>query len=224
MHCRSRIAGLVKQAGANPTITERLDINRRKTRLDNMIDDFSRKVNQYLAEDILVGQGNTNSDWHNVELGDKAILPLPSNIGADQCRDHGVGYLVDDELKLRQGQANDTLHNIRINLSHHSFLYRMAVRQAKHSQHKKSRAWDTVHQVNTALNVHTAIYRRCRKAMIALGASSVLLQRYQELKEEHLQSKTIENRPKCHRNARRKPSLVLDHECRSPSRQLDVGM
>ncbi|KIJ04809.1 hypothetical protein PAXINDRAFT_26324, partial [Paxillus involutus ATCC 200175] len=75
------------------------------------------------------------------------------------------------------------------------FLYRTAVRQAKHSQHKKSRAWDTVHQVNTALNVHTAIYRRCRKAMIALGASSVLLQRYQELKEKHLQSKTIEIDP-----------------------------
>ncbi|KIJ08886.1 hypothetical protein PAXINDRAFT_51928, partial [Paxillus involutus ATCC 200175] len=60
---------------------------------------------------------------------------------------------------------------------------------------KKSRAWDTVHQVNTALNVHTAIYCRCRKAMIALGTSSVLLQRYQELKEEHLQSKTIEIDP-----------------------------
>ncbi|KIJ04896.1 hypothetical protein PAXINDRAFT_94159, partial [Paxillus involutus ATCC 200175] len=36
---------------------------------------------------------------------------------------------------------------------------------------------------------------RCRKAMIALGVSSVLLQRYQELKEEHLQSKTIEIDP-----------------------------
>jgi hypothetical protein len=133
MHCRSRIAGLVKQAGANPTITERLDIDRRKTRLDNMIDDFSRKANQYLAEDILVGQGNADSDWHDVELGDEAILPLPSNISADQCRDHGVGYLVDDELKLRQGQANDALHNIRIDLGHRSFLYRTAVRQAKHS-------------------------------------------------------------------------------------------
>ncbi|KIJ08608.1 hypothetical protein PAXINDRAFT_88630 [Paxillus involutus ATCC 200175] len=160
-----------------------------------MIDDFSRKANQYLAEDILVGQGNTDSDWHDVELGDEAILPLPSNISADQCRDHGVGYLVDDELKLRQGQANDALHNIRINLGHRSFLYRTAVRQVKHSQHKKLRAWDAVHQVNTALNVHTAIYRRCCKAMIALGASSVLLQRYQELKEEHLQSKTIEIDP-----------------------------
>ncbi|KIJ05217.1 hypothetical protein PAXINDRAFT_21505 [Paxillus involutus ATCC 200175] len=143
-----------------------------------MIDDFSRKANQYLAKDILVGQGNTDSDWHDVELGNEAILPLPSNISADQCRDHGVGYLVDDELKLRQGQANNALHNIRIDLGHRSFLYRTAVRQAKHSQHKKSRAWDAVHQV-----------------MIALGASSVLLQRYQELKEEHLQSKTIEIDP-----------------------------
>ncbi|KIJ08742.1 hypothetical protein PAXINDRAFT_18134 [Paxillus involutus ATCC 200175] len=58
-------------------------------------------------------------------------------------------------------------------LHRHSFLYRTAVRQAKHSQHKKSRAWDAVHQVNTALNVHTAIYRRCRKAMITLGSKTI---------------------------------------------------
>ncbi|KIJ69561.1 hypothetical protein HYDPIDRAFT_80567, partial [Hydnomerulius pinastri MD-312] len=42
---------------------------------------------------------------------------------------------------------------------------------------------------------HTVIYCRCRKAMIALSASSMLLQRYQELKQEHLQSKTMEIDP-----------------------------
>ncbi|KIJ60960.1 hypothetical protein HYDPIDRAFT_97623 [Hydnomerulius pinastri MD-312] len=71
----------------------------------------------------------------------------------------------------------------------------MVVHQAKHSQHKKSRAWDAVHQVNTVLSVHTAIYCRCRKAMITLSTSSMLLQRYQELKQEHLQSKTMEIDP-----------------------------
>ncbi|KIK73023.1 hypothetical protein PAXRUDRAFT_127159, partial [Paxillus rubicundulus Ve08.2h10] len=160
-----------------------------------MIDDFSRKANQYLAEDILVGQGHADSDWHDMELGDEEILPLPSNIGANQCRDHGVGHLVDDELCLQQGQANDALHNIQIDLSHRSFLYRTAVRQAKHSQQMKSRAWDAVHHVNTALNVHTVIYHRCCKAMIALGRTPVLLQQYQELKQEHLQSKTIKIDP-----------------------------
>ncbi|KAF8835132.1 hypothetical protein BDN67DRAFT_876910, partial [Paxillus ammoniavirescens] len=120
---------------------------------------------------------------------------LPSNIGANQCRDHGVSHLVDDELRLRQGQANETLHNIQINLGHRSFLYRMAVHQVKHSQQKKSRAWDTVHQVNTALNVHTAIYCQCHKAMITLGGNPVLLQQYQELKPEHLQLKMIEIDP-----------------------------
>ncbi|KIK74155.1 hypothetical protein PAXRUDRAFT_20157 [Paxillus rubicundulus Ve08.2h10] len=171
-----RISGLVKQGGANPTVTERLDIDRQKTRLDNMIDDFSRKANQYLAEDILVGQGHADSDWHDVELGDEEILPLPSNIGANQCRDHGVGHLVDDELCLQQGQANDALHNIRIDLGHWSFLYHTTVRQAKHSQQKKLRAWDAVHQVNTALNVHTVIYHQCRKVMITLSGTPVLLQ------------------------------------------------
>ncbi|KIK74643.1 hypothetical protein PAXRUDRAFT_175053 [Paxillus rubicundulus Ve08.2h10] len=152
-----------------------------------MIDDFSQKANQYFAKDILVSQGHTDSHWHDVELGDEEILPLPSNIGANQCRDHSVGHLVDDELHLRQG--------LRINLGHWSFLYCTAVRQAKHSQQKKSRAWDTIHQVNMVLNMHTAIYHQCRKAMIALGGTPVLLQRYQELKQEHLQLKTIDIDP-----------------------------
>ncbi|KAF8834826.1 hypothetical protein BDN67DRAFT_876525, partial [Paxillus ammoniavirescens] len=34
-----------------------------------------------------------------------------------------------------------------------------------------------------------------RKAMITLGGTPVLLQQYQELKQEHLQSKTIEIDP-----------------------------
>ncbi|KAF8835733.1 hypothetical protein BDN67DRAFT_877391, partial [Paxillus ammoniavirescens] len=36
---------------------------------------------------------------------------------------------------------------------------------------------------------------QCRKAMVTLGGTPVLLQRYQELKQEHLQSKTIEIDP-----------------------------
>ncbi|KIK78692.1 hypothetical protein PAXRUDRAFT_163284, partial [Paxillus rubicundulus Ve08.2h10] len=60
---------------------------------------------------------------------------------------------------------------------------------------KKLRAWDAVHQVNTALNMHTAIYHQCRKVMIALGGTPVLLQQYQELKQEHLQLKTIKIAP-----------------------------
>ena len=41
-----------------------------------------------------------------------ALLPLPSYIGLPRCSQLGLSGLVDHELQLRQGQANDTLHEI----------------------------------------------------------------------------------------------------------------
>ena len=40
------------------------------------------------------------------------LLPLPSYIGLPRCSQLGLSGLVDHELQLRQGQANDTLHEI----------------------------------------------------------------------------------------------------------------
>ena len=41
-----------------------------------------------------------------------AILPLPSYIGLPRCGALELNGLVEEELQLRQGQANDALHEI----------------------------------------------------------------------------------------------------------------
>ncbi|KAF8841146.1 hypothetical protein BDN67DRAFT_980514 [Paxillus ammoniavirescens] len=138
---RLRVTSLAKDAGTNPTVTKHLDLDRHCTRLDNMMDEFSRKAAQYIMDEVVIEDAGGEEDWQG-----EHTLSLPSNIGATQCQDTGLGYLLEQELELRQGQANEALHNIRVDLGHCSFLYRTSVQQVKHSQQWKSRAWDVVHQ------------------------------------------------------------------------------
>ncbi|KAF8437114.1 hypothetical protein L210DRAFT_3505436 [Boletus edulis BED1] len=46
------------------------------------------------------------------ERPDQVILPLPSNLGLQRCQGLKMNHLVELELKLRIGQANDALHEI----------------------------------------------------------------------------------------------------------------
>ncbi|KAF9218809.1 hypothetical protein BS17DRAFT_863800 [Gyrodon lividus] len=154
------------------------------------MDDFSRKAAQYITDEVIIQEAGSNEEWQK-----ERVLPLPSNIGLTQCQDTGLSYLLEQELELRQGQAKEALHNIRLNLGHRSFLYQTSVWQVKHSQQKKSHAWGTIHQVNAVLKLHTAAYCHCRKLMVTLGSSPAMLEKYQVLKPEHLESRTIEIDP-----------------------------
>ncbi|KAI5993014.1 hypothetical protein EDD15DRAFT_2367807 [Pisolithus albus] len=112
-------------------------------------------------------------------------LPLPSNVGVDRCHAAGVHALLDMELQLRIGQANDALHGLRLALADKAVVFRGVVRQAK-SYSTRTRAWQIVNSIDSSVKQHAAIYRRCREAMIALGADVDTLSRFQELLNSHL--------------------------------------
>ncbi|KAI5987303.1 hypothetical protein EDD15DRAFT_2389608 [Pisolithus albus] len=112
-------------------------------------------------------------------------LPLPSNVGVDRCHAAGVHALLDMELQLRIGQANDALHGLRLALADKAVVFRGVVRQAK-TYSTRTRAWQIVNSIDSSVKQHAAIYRRCREAMIALGADVDTLSRFQELLNSHL--------------------------------------
>lgn len=145
---------------------------------------FEEDTATYFAEP------NDTDSWMD-ELGpEHRKLSLPSAYGQQQCHQLGIEKLAEKELVLREGQANDALHQIRIDLGHRSYLYRTQVRHADHSQQRKTRAWDNVHSIDDAVKIHSAIYRKCRTAMVALAASPELLDTYKELRREDLTSQT----------------------------------
>ncbi|KAG2058441.1 hypothetical protein BDR06DRAFT_1029808 [Suillus hirtellus] len=87
---------------------------------------------------------------------EKAIIPLPSNLGERTCTAIGVNDLLKQELTLWEGQANDALHNIKY-------------------------IWQT-----KVVSIQASIYLKYCKQLSHLGADHALLQQYQTLAKEHL--------------------------------------
>ena len=94
-------------------------------------------VNEPLARDDPPMQGNH-------VYPEKTNLSLPSSLGKAELERLGKVELIEQELMLREGQANDALHSLRITIGMKSVALRTSVRQSKKSQKKKTRAWREV--------------------------------------------------------------------------------
>jgi len=117
------------------------------------------------------------------------LLHLPSHLGGNWCYENSAEDLLKMELQLREGQLNDSLHHIRIALGHKSYLFRNDIRPAR-TQRLKTRAWAEVHAVEATVQHHARVYMLARKAMVDLGAKSILLDRYKVLTRQDLSVKT----------------------------------
>ena len=138
----------------------------------------------------LAGAGEPHQRVQTRErFAEHLALTLPSTLGRAKCSAIHAEALQKMELQLREGQANDVLHQIRIAVGQKSFLFREHVRKAK-SQQTKTRAWAQVTTVDSNLKQHARVYTQIRTRMTALGASLALLMRFQELKPQHLKVNT----------------------------------
>lgn len=116
-------------------------------------------------------------------------LHLPSYLGGNWCDRNAAEDLAKAELRLREGQLNDSLHHIRIALGHKSYLFRHDIRPAR-TQRLKTRAWAEVYAVESTVQHHARVYSRARQALVDLGASTSLLDRYKILRRQDLSVKT----------------------------------
>jgi len=112
-------------------------------------------------------------------------LHLPSHMGCTWCNTNAAEDLAKGELRLREGQLNDSLHHIRIALGHKSYLFRNNIRPAR-TQRLKTRAWGEVHAVKSTVQHHARVYNRARQSMVDLSAKAEGLDRYKVLKRQDL--------------------------------------
>jgi hypothetical protein len=117
------------------------------------------------------------------------LLHLPSQLGRSWCNMNAAEDLAKAELRLREGQLNDSLHHIRIALGHKSYLFRNNVRPAR-TQRLKTRTWTEVHAVESTVQHHARVYNHARKSMLDLGADVSLLDRYKVLERQDLRIDT----------------------------------
>jgi hypothetical protein len=118
-----------------------------------------------------------------------AVILLPSNLGLGRCDELGVMGLIAHEITLREGQANDMLHGIRVHLADKAILFRMTVRPAR-SQVTTTRAWVQVRSVEWVISLNSTIYKKCRAQMANLGADH-LLEKYRELEKRDLKATLV---------------------------------
>lgn len=202
----------LKRLGRRPTEFQQLALARRADRLGVEIATFLSEASVYLGNDSSERCDSDPSDFEDesgAEAWDEGLsgrpdqvnLPLPSYLGDGECRRLGVEGLGRQELQLRCGQANDSLHEIRLALANKAVLFRTEVRHAS-GHAKTTRAWSKVNALDAILGRHVAVYRRCRKAMINLGADDATLGRYQMLRDEDLKVSTMATEPNArgHRN------------------------
>jgi hypothetical protein len=172
---------------------------------DSWGDDYSRETYTGVEFD---GVGEEDSDGHDLAAEERyqtqlpinnppdgrinaehISLHLPSHLGRSWCNMNAAEDLAKAELRLREGQLNDSLHHIRIALGHKSYLFRNNVRPAR-TQRLKTRAWGEVHAVESTVQHHARVYNRARRSMLDLGAEASLLDRYKVLERRDLRIDT----------------------------------
>ena len=112
-----------------------------------------------------------------VDYPEKTPLLMPSAMGNENIKTDRLKSLASQELKLRQGQANDCLERLRLALVHKALLFRTRVRNAS-SIKEKTKAWDDVKTARRQVDKHVRGYHRARSAMVRLGADAELLEKY----------------------------------------------
>jgi hypothetical protein len=199
------IAREVGRLGAHPTEAQQLQVARRRDKLQLQIDRFNQSAAAFLGDtmdaddlaDSCMEQNITEYYSSDEDASptssvcfqpEASFIPLPSNLGIARCDEFGVTDLIDQEVSLREGQANDALHAVRVNLAHKAVIFRKTVRAAK-SQAGTTRAWTQVRAVENVISHNVRVYSKCRKQLGKLGADQ-LLEKYRKLDKGDLKAST----------------------------------
>lgn len=159
------------------------------TEFDEIMEEDDDDDGPSFAEEHNPAQSSGTSSangWAEVEY---ISLHLPSHFGSNWCNANGAEDLAKAELRLREGQLNDSLRDIRDTLGRKSYVFRKEVRSAR-SQKLKIHAWADLHAVESSVQHHARVYVRAWKALADLGAGTDLLDRYKVLRRQDLSIKT----------------------------------
>lgn len=120
----------------------------------------------------------------------KSVLLMPSAISPLEISKFNIGHLVEVELELRKGQANDSLEGLRLALCTQGLLLRTTVRNAEGTK-TKTRAFNEVTKVRREVEANVRSYRRARKAILALSTDSELPKQYQPIHKGDLKTADV---------------------------------
>ncbi|KAI5993816.1 hypothetical protein F5J12DRAFT_785937 [Pisolithus orientalis] len=178
-----------QQMDTRETEADWLSILRQQDQLQSQIDALVHRAAQFIGNDWQVNprqrtrsiapfDGDSNDETDDPFLPDcpghqeVSDVPLPSYIRVQYFHDIGLSSLVEQEIHLRQGQANDALHELCLALMDKAMIFCTDV--WKGGNYKMTTcAWGWISNAETM-------------QLIALGAGEDILGKYQELNRADL--------------------------------------
>ena len=97
------------------------------------------------------------------------MLLLPSSLGYDACIKLKLKAVMEKEIKLLEGQANDALHGLQQSIGEKSFMFREWLRFAKGIQ-QTTWARSRIMAVDQTLTHQQCVYGFAQQALITMGA------------------------------------------------------
>ncbi|KAI6145957.1 hypothetical protein BKA82DRAFT_4016123 [Pisolithus tinctorius] len=162
---------------ARATEADWLLISCRQDQVQSQIDALVHGAAQFIGNDWQVNprqrprsiapfDGDSNNKTDDPFLPDcpghqeVSNVPLPSYIGVQYFHDMDLGSLVEQEIHLRQGQANDALHELHLALVDKAMIFRTDV--WKGGNYKMTTwAWGQISNAEAMVQWHAAIYCQC---------------------------------------------------------------
>ncbi|KAH9840335.1 uncharacterized protein C8Q71DRAFT_722022 [Rhodofomes roseus] len=186
------VSALARKLKKHALLADRLQLVEKRNKLKRAVDRFSSKAAGYWkqeddeeADDEAARHPGAyaGEEWEDLEeepdLGEDRIvmdepedeilpesisLLLPSTLGKVRLEELGKVEMGRRELRLREGQANDALHRLRMALGMKSVLFRTKVRLAN-SQRTKTRAYKDVSGVTKVITECARLYTLARTGM-----------------------------------------------------------
>ena len=190
----------------------------KRSRLQSDIDDFGRQSTVYLSSVAISRPPRTSNieewpDLDNLDVEcdlpqasaatldisqmDESLpaelrpLPLPSVLTDDIISSNPALLLAaSSEFALREGQANDALHDLRMAIAYKSYLYRKNFRNNTPTQAYVTRSYGEVRAAETSIEQAAKTYRLARKVMMKLKPLDALTAKYPALTKDDLRAST----------------------------------
>ena len=209
MICRDSLRSDLERKSKHGTTFERTSIEDRRRKLEDRLNQFNRKAEEFMGEDAeedldvlpqFTGwekgdkkdgededqlSDQEEDEEENLEKPETTPICMPSSLKPDDIKRLGLEVLAAQELELQKGQVTDCLQSLRLALGHKAILYRTKVRVSKSSV-DRTRAWDDIKASKIKVNKHVRAYKRARRALKHLGADNTILSKYQELQTKDL--------------------------------------
>ena len=199
--------------GEPQTPEGKLSLQSKRRRLQKKIDRFIKESTHYLCVNQRLPTTVISPDWFDEDedldkdvdggLGDadaqpevglfpeNVSLPLPSSFGTEACQG-SLKEVARCECRLREGQANDALHDVRVAVARKSFHCRTRVRNNAPSSGytKRLRSYGETAVIQTSINLSAKIYCTARSAMQVINPECEALRSLSHLTSKDLVAST----------------------------------